>query len=367
MAVIQSLRISSIFKREELLVLLFLLLLSSVAIAQDPVYQLVWADEFEGQGAIDSNKWHHQTLLPNGNSWYNGEIQHYTNREINSYQSDGTLKIVAKKEIFTDQGVTKDYTSARLNSKFAFTYGKVEIRAKLPTGIGTWPALWTLGQNITEPGGYWEEDFGTTPWPACGELDIMEHWGINQDYVQSAIHTPSSHGNTVNKGGQVVSGASEEFHVYTMEWTEELVRFWVDDVLHYTYQPSVQNADTWPFDANQYLLFNVAILPDIHPDFTESEMEVDYVRVYQESVLGTQQSKSKQIKIAPNPADKNVAISSKVILESIRIFDNLGRLQLAIEPGSTDFQIDTDMLAPGLYFVQFSIDGRNGTQKLVIN
>jgi beta-glucanase (GH16 family) len=97
--------------------------------------------------AIDSSKWFHQTLLPNGSSWYNGEQQHYTDRTENSYVSNGTLKIVAKKERYRDQNVTKDYTSARLNSKYAFQYGTVEVRAKLPSGVGTWPAIWTLGKK----------------------------------------------------------------------------------------------------------------------------------------------------------------------------------------------------------------------------
>ena len=130
---------------------------------------------------LDSAKWHHQTVIPNGWSWFNGEVQHYTDRLENTYVSDGTPKIVAQKEQFTDQGVTKQYTSARLNSKFAFTYGRVEVRAKMPIGHGTWPAIWMLGKNITERGAYWEtQGFGTTSWPACGEIDIMEHWGRNQ-------------------------------------------------------------------------------------------------------------------------------------------------------------------------------------------
>ena len=260
---------------------------SSMLLGQNTNYVLVWSDEFDGNGAINSDKWHHQTLLPNGDSWWNGEIQHYTDRTDNSNVSNGTLKIVAKKEQFTDQGVTKEYTSARLNSKFAFTYGLVEVRAKLPIGAGTWPAIWTLGQNIIEPGAFWSDDFGTVIWPACGELDIMEHWGSNQNFVQSATHTPSSSGNTVNKGGQVIPTASSQFHVYTMEWTEDKVIFSVDGVVHYTYEPAVQNSDTWPFDANQYLLLNVAVLPDIDPTFTESAMEVDYVGVYQDELLST--------------------------------------------------------------------------------
>jgi len=119
-----------------------------------PYTQLVWSDEFNGNGAVNASKWHHQTLLPNGNSWFNGELQHYTDRVENSSQSGGSLFINAINESFSDQGVTKQYTSARLNSKFAFTYGRVVVRAKLPQGAGTWPAIWMLGKNISEPGGF---------------------------------------------------------------------------------------------------------------------------------------------------------------------------------------------------------------------
>jgi len=250
-----------------------------------PVFDnLVWSDEFDEDGAINDLKWHHQTLLPPGGSWYNGEIQHYTDRIENSFVEDGILKVNAIKESFTDQGVTKQYTSARLNSKFAFTYGRVEIRAKLPTGVGTWPALWMLGKNINEDGAYWDnEGFDTSYWPACGEMDIMEHWGNNQNYVSSATHTPSSSGATINHGGQVIPTASDEFHIYALEWTAEKLVFSVDGAQHFTYNPEIKDDATWPFDADQYLLFNVAILPEIAANFTESAMEVDYVRVYQES------------------------------------------------------------------------------------
>ena len=243
--------------------------------------QLVWSDEFDGNGAINTTKWFHQTQIPAGGNWYNGEIQHYTNREDNSYVSDGLLKIVAKKETFNDQGFTKQYTSARLNSKYAFTYGRVEVRAKLPTGVGTWPAIWMLGKNINETGAYWQtQGHGNIGWPACGEIDIMEHWGDNQNYVQSAMHTPSSFGGTVNHGGQNIPTASSEFHIYVLEWSSEKMVFSVDDAIHYTYNPTVKNSSTWPFDSDQYLLLNIAIQSSIESSFTQSAMEIDYVRVY---------------------------------------------------------------------------------------
>ena len=243
--------------------------------------ELVWSDEFNIDGAIDSNKWFHQTQLPAGGGWYNNEAQHYTNRIQNSYVSGGKLNLVAIKETFTDQGRTKEYTSARLNSKVAFQYGRMEIRAKLPTGAGTWPAIWMLGKNIDEDGGYWDNNgYGTTPWPACGEIDIMEHWGNNQNYVSSAMHTPSSYGGTFNTGGRTLSTASTAFHVYELDWNAQRMIFSVDGIVHYTYNPPTKDANTWPFDAEQYFLLNVAI-EESGANITQTAMEIDYIRVYQ--------------------------------------------------------------------------------------
>ena len=230
---------------------------------------------------VNASKWFHQTQLPNGHSWFNNEQQHYTNRITNAYVSDGTLKIVAKKETFTDQGQTKQYTSARLNSKLAFKYGRVEVRAKLPAGAGTWPAIWTLGKNIKEVGAYWQtQGYGTTSWPSCGEIDIMEHWGSRPNFVQSAMHTKSSSGDTVNKGWQTIATATTDFHIYTMDWSAESIVFSVDNKVHYRYQPRIKNSRTWPFDKEQYLILNLAIASDIDSSFNGAKMEIDYIRVY---------------------------------------------------------------------------------------
>lgn len=230
---------------------------------------------------VDESKWFHQTVLPNGNSWHNQEQQHYTNRIDNAYVSDGLLKIKAKKESFKDQGVVKQYTSARLNSKFAFTYGRVEVRAKLPKGHGTWPAIWMLSKNISEAGAYFETlGFGNQPWPDCGEIDILEHWGKKQNHAQSAVHTRSSFGNTINLGGQRVPTISSEFHIYTLDWTAEKLVFSVDGKQHYTYNPTIKNQATWPFDTPQYVLLNFAIEKVIDADFTQATFDIDYVRIY---------------------------------------------------------------------------------------
>jgi len=232
---------------------------------------------------LDTSKWFHQTQLPNGNSWYNGEQQHYTDRTENASVENGILSITAKKENFTDQGVTKAYTSARLNSKHAFTYGRVEVKAKMPEGHGTWPAIWMLSKDIAEPGAYFADEFGTTPWPDGGEIDILEHWGRNPNYAQSAIHTRSSFGGTVNHGGQPISTMTSGFHVYSVDWSADKMVFAVDGVEHYTYEPETKNDQTWPFDSDQYLLLNFAIEGDIESSFQEDSLDIDYVRVYDQS------------------------------------------------------------------------------------
>ena len=149
---------------------------------------LIWSDEFDYDGSVDNLKWHHQVIPIMGSSWANGEVQHYTNREENSYVSDGTLKIVAKKEQYNYNGNTKSYTSARLNTKYAFQYGRIDISAKLPVEQGTWPAFWTLGANINERGNYHGSTYGSVGWPACGEIDIMETRGRISNISSSALH-----------------------------------------------------------------------------------------------------------------------------------------------------------------------------------
>jgi beta-glucanase (GH16 family) len=181
-----------------------------------------------------------------------------------------------------------------LNSKFAFKYGRVDVRAKLPIEAGTWPAIWMLGKNVNEDGGFFDAAFGTTNWPACGEIDIMEH-GITPsqpvNYVQSALHTPSSFGNTVNYGGTIANNLGTDYHIYSMNWSPFQITFLLDGVPFYTYNPAVKTPSNWPFDLEQYLLLNIAmggIAGNISPSYTQSSMVIDYVRVYQNIVVDTQ-------------------------------------------------------------------------------
>jgi beta-glucanase (GH16 family) len=329
---------------------------------------LVWSDEFDGNGTINSSKWFPQTQLPDGNSWYNGERQHYTNRQDNSNIINGVLNIVAKKETFRDQGKTKQYTSARLNSKFAFKYGRVEARAKLPLGAGTWPAIWMLGKNIIEPGGYWTSNFGSVGWPACGEIDIMEHWGTNQNYVQSAMHTPSSSGSTVNLDGQTIPTASSQFHIYSLEWSATSMIFSVDNVVHYVYNPAVKNASTWPFDAEQYLLLNVAIQSSIATNFVQSAMEVDYVRVYQQGPLATANTtKPKDLVLFPNPAkDKlNLKIKDNQIGSQVIIYSILGQELNSYILNTEETILDISHYQNGMYLLKINTNSGIQTYKFI--
>lgn len=321
-------------KITSLKMLFFLFLLGQGCFAQvDVIYKdLVWSDEFNTSGAVDANNWFHQTQLPNGSSWNNGEVQHYTNSTTNSFVDGGYLHIVAKKESFTDQNVTKEYTSARLNSKFAFTYGRVDVKAKLPIAAGTWPAIWMLGKNINETGSYFASNYGTTSWPACGEIDIMEH-GIFPsqpiNYVQSTLHTPSSFGNSVNNGGIVASDLANNYHLYSMNWSPNRISFLLDNVIYYTYEPTVKDGNTWPFDKEQFLLLNIAMggwAAPIPSNFVQSSMDIDYVRVYQNTTIDNQ---------APTNFTASVGtISGSTVQLLLNAIDNSGNVSYNVDYGS---------------------------------
>jgi beta-glucanase (GH16 family) len=319
-------------KIKKLVVLLFFVNISFAQV--DIVYNdLVWSDEFDVNGAVNATNWFHQTQLPAGGNWFNGEVQHYTDQLTNSFVNGGFLNIVAKKEPYTSQGFTKQYTSARLNSKFAFKYGRVDVRAKLPIQAGTWPAIWMLGKNVNEDGGFFDDAFGTTNWPACGEIDIMEH-GITSsqstNYIQSALHTPSSFGNTSNIGGAIANNLGTDYHVYSMNWSPYQITFLLDGVAFYTYNPAVKTPSNWPFNLEQYLLLNIAmggIAGTIDPGYTESSMVIDYVRVYQNVQVDT------QIPINFTATIGNVTSSSVELL--LNATDNSGNIVYNVTYGST--------------------------------
>jgi beta-glucanase (GH16 family) len=338
--------------------------------AISPFNQLVWNDEFNVNGAVNSLNWFHQTQLPNGVSWYNNELQHYTNNIANAYCDNGLLNIVAKKQVFTSQGQTKQYTSARLNSKFAFQYGRVEVRAKLPTGAGTWPAVWMLGKNIIEPGGYWTATHGTASWPACGEIDIMEHWGSNQNVISSAVHHPINGNLSVGEyttNAQYDPDVSTEFHTYAVEWNEQSIIFSVDSINHLSYNPPVKNQYTWPFDAEQYILLNVAIEPTVAPNFVQSSMEIDYVRVYQASMTSTANAiNTPKVKLFPNPVTNQLSITGiQSVTATAEIYSLLGQKIYTCSLTGPDTMLDLTSLDNGVYLLVLITETGRETYKIM--
>jgi len=228
---------------------------------------LIWSDDFDVDGAPDPAKWSYNTGTGQ-NGWGNNEKQNYTDSPNNVVVQGGILKITAKKEASGGQ----DYSSARLvtDNKFKFTYGKIEVRAKLPTGAGTWPAIWMLGQN-----------YATNEWPACGEIDIMEHVGNSQNVIHGTLHYPGRFGGSADTGSKTIPNVSSEFHVYKAVWSPTSIKIYVDETLIH----SVSNAASLPFNSDFFIILNVAmggnLGGNIDAAFTQSSMEIDYVKVYQ--------------------------------------------------------------------------------------
>lgn len=223
---------------------------------------LFWSEEFDVAGAPNPAVWNYDL----GDLGVNNEEQIYTDDPSNIIVENDLLKITA---IADGSG---GYTSARIQTldNFEFQYGRVEIRAKLPTGGGTWPALWMLGGDLL-----------TNPWPAAGEIDIMEHVGNNQDVILGSTHDPNNFAGNARSLTTTLPGASDDFHLYGIEWTAGEITFLIDNEPYGT----LENNGSLPFNKDFFLILNVAMGGDlggaIDPTFTQSTMEVDYIRVYQ--------------------------------------------------------------------------------------
>ena len=202
----------------------------------------------------------------------------------------------------------------------------------------------------------------------------MEHWGGNQNFVQSAIHSPSSFGGTVNLGGQTINTASTAFHVYSMEWTPEKMVFSVDSNIHYSYNPTVKNASTWPFDAEQYFILNFAIQPSIAANFTQGALEIDYIRVYQENnTTNLNTAYKKQSEFYPNPVNNvlNIVMDydfEKSILVFVHSMD--GKLlindEYLVKKGNIQIN-NLEKLTEGVYLVSFELNQQIQRFKFIKN
>ena len=236
-------------------------------------FRLVWNDEFETDSIPDASKWGYDL---GGGGWGNQELQYYTNRPENAKVDSGKLIITALKENYSGM----NYTSARLvtRQKGDWLYGRIEVNAKLPAGRGTWPAIWMLPTD-------WE--YGG--WPASGELDIMEHVGYDMGNVHATIHTAAYNGalGTQKGNGIYISDVAEAFHTYAMEWSEDTIQFYADEVKYFTYINNHTNYTTWPFNKRFHLLLNIAIggtwggLQGVDDEIFPQTLEIDYVRVYE--------------------------------------------------------------------------------------
>jgi beta-glucanase (GH16 family) len=239
----------------------------SIQITLSASIALVWSDEFDTPGAPNASKWGYDIGTGSG-GWGNNELQYYTNRSQNVVVSGGTLKINLLKETYSGS----NYTSTRMltKDKFSVKYGKIEARAKLPAGLGTWPAIWMLGNNITSAG-----------WPACGEIDIMEHRGSELNKIWGSLHYPGRSGANPDGSTVMINNATTEFHKYAVEWNASSIKFYVDDALFYTFA----NSASVPYNQNFFILLNVAMGGNfggsVDPNFSNATMEVDYIRVYQ--------------------------------------------------------------------------------------
>ncbi len=241
--------------------------------------KLIWSDEFNTTGLPDTSKWTYDkgNGCPDICGWGNNELQFYThNRQENARVQNGTLIIEARKEDFAGS----KYTSARLASKNKgdWKYGRFEIKAKLPSGRGMWPAIWMLPTK-------WE--YGG--WPHSGEIDIMENVGYWPDSLLSTIHTGAFNGmiNTQKTEGVNRNDLSKAFHVYAMEWTADSISFFIDDKKYHVFPNNHSGSEAWPFDKEFHLLLNIAVGGNWGGKFGVDDavfpqkMEIDYVRVYQ--------------------------------------------------------------------------------------
>jgi beta-glucanase (GH16 family) len=246
-----------------------------------PGWTLVWNDEFSGPEGFspDSQKW---TYDLGGKGWGNHELESYTNRKENARIEKGNLVITAQKDTYTGaDGITREYTSARLKTQglFVQSYGRFEARIKIPEGQGMWPAFWMLGQDIPSLG-----------WPKCGEIDIMENIGKEPGTIHGSLHGPSTTAPTSDLTGIFTlppgQNFAADFHLYAVEWEPDTIRFYVDSNLYATFRSCDWPAGgKWVFNHPFFIILNVAVggdwpgSPDASTKFPQS-MLVDYVRVY---------------------------------------------------------------------------------------
>jgi beta-glucanase (GH16 family) len=234
-------------------------------------WELVWADEFDRPGAPDPAVW-----APEEGYLRNGEKQYYTRGRLeNARVENGLLVIEARKDDWEGKPVTS--ASLTTKGKRPLLYGRIAVRARIPTGRGTWPAIWTLGENIRQTG-----------WPACGEIDILENVGFDPKTIHANIHCAAyNHMKRTGKGGKITAEAPwSEFHEYSVEWYEDRIEFFFDDTRYFVFRKESDDPAVWPFAQPQYLILNLAIgggwggQKGIDDALFPHRFDIDYVRYY---------------------------------------------------------------------------------------
>ncbi len=250
-------------------------------------YKLVWSDEFQYEGSPDPEKWSYEYGLIR-----NQEAQYYTDALKNARVENGTLIIETHKEEVPNEGYsqgsgnwrqsseTAQYTAASITTRGQadWQYGIIEVRAKLPRGIGMWPAIWMLSRS-----------WGEVPWPRCGEIDIMEQVGYDPEVIHGTVHTEAyNHIKRTQKGGTIsISDPHDTFHDYAIEWTPEKIDFLLNGEVYYTVDNEFKTEAEWPFDQPFHLKLNIAVgggwggRHGIDDTVFPQQMVVEHVRVYQ--------------------------------------------------------------------------------------
>lgn len=241
-------------------------------------WDIVWQDEFDGE-SLDINKWSHEV---GGHGFGNNELQYYTDDSSNSFVDNGILHIRAKYEPagIGSPNNLRNFSSARLRTvgKGDWQYGRIDVRAKIALGQGIWPAIWMLPSDWIYGG-----------WPKSGEIDIMEHVGHDEGRIHGSVHTESYNHiiGTQRTNSKLIENVKTLFHLYSIEWSEQKIDFFIDDTLHFTFKNDFTNDfRTWPFNERFHLLLNVAVGgnwpgPPNNTTVFPQDMEVDYVRVYE--------------------------------------------------------------------------------------
>jgi beta-glucanase (GH16 family) len=238
--------------------------------------EFIWSDEFDGSAGTPVNPryWTHEL---GGSGWGNGELQYYTNSPANAcLDGNGNLAIVARSDESGRYGPCR-YTSARIitKAKFEFAYGEIEARIKIPRGRGIWPALWMLGANLPE-----------VPWPLCGEIDVLENLGHDTRTIYGTVHGPGYSGqHGVSRSYVAASDLAADFHIYTVRWHTDSIRWYLDGHCCHTVTPDDLPGRRWVFDHPFFILVNLAVggnwpgAPDESTTFPQTLL-VDYVRVF---------------------------------------------------------------------------------------